>query len=82
MVTETNWKQWRPADFHPYLDVVLAAFGPRRLMIGSDWPVCLLSGEYVPMMKIVMDYIPKESQTGILGDNCARFYRIPAEEQR
>jgi L-fuconolactonase len=82
MVTETNWKQWRPVDFHPYLDIVLEAFGPSRLMIGSDWPVCILSAEYVPMMKIVMDYIPTESQNAILGDNCARFYRIPAEEQR
>jgi L-fuconolactonase len=81
MVTETNWKQWRPVDFHPYLDVVFEAFGPTRLMIGSDWPVCTLSAEYAPMMKIVMDYAPKESQSAILGDNCARFYQIPAEEQ-
>ena len=82
MVTETNWKQWRPVDFHPYLDVVFEAFGPTRLMIGSDWPVCTLSAEYAPMMKIVMDYLPKELQNAILGDNCARFYQIPAEEQR
>jgi L-fuconolactonase len=81
MVTETNWKQWRPVDFHPYLDVVFEAFGPTRLMIGSDWPVCTLSAEYAPMMKIVMDYVPKESQSAILGDNCARFYQIPAEEK-
>jgi L-fuconolactonase len=81
MVTETNWKRWRPADFHPYLDVVFEAFGPTRLMIGSDWPVCTLSAEYAPMMKIVMDYLPKELQNAILGDNCARFYQIPAEEQ-
>ena len=74
MVTETNWKQWQPADFHPYLDVVFEAFGPTRLMIGSDWPVCTLSAEYAPMMKIVMDYVPKESQDAVLGDNCARFY--------
>ena len=48
MVTEANWKQWQPADFHPYLDIVFEAFGPARLMIGSDWPVCTLSGEYEP----------------------------------
>ena len=82
MVTETNWKQWQPADFHPYLDAVFEAFGPARLMIGSDWPVCTLSAEYAPMMKIVMDHLPKESQNAILGDNCARFYQIPAEDQR
>ncbi len=81
MVTETNWKQWRPVDFHPYLDVVFEAFGASRLMIGSDWPVCTVSAEYAPMMKIVMDYVPKESQNAILGDNCARFYQIPTEDQ-
>jgi L-fuconolactonase len=82
MVTETNWKRWRPADFHPYLDVVFEAFGPTRLMIGSDWPVCTLSAEYAPMMNIVMDYLPKDSKNAILGDNCTRFYQIPTEEQR
>jgi L-fuconolactonase len=80
MVTETNWKQWQPADFHPYLDVVHEAFGPNRLMIGSDWPVCTVSGDYASVMNIVTNYISKESQNAILGDNCARFYQIPAEE--
>jgi L-fuconolactonase len=83
MVTETNWKQWRSADFTPYLDVVLAAFGSSRLMIGSDWPVSILSGEYESVMGIVIDYLktlsPSE-QAAIMGENCARFYRIPAAE--
>jgi L-fuconolactonase len=78
MVTETNWKQWQPVDFHPYLDVVLKAFGPDRLMIGSDWPVCTLSGDYKSVMNIVTNYLPEEA---ILGDNCARFYQIPKEEK-
>jgi L-fuconolactonase len=81
MVTETRWKQWQPGDFHPYMDVAFEAFGAGRLMIGSDWPVCTLSGEYQPVMKIVIDYLRKfsaEAQAAILGDNCARFYRIEA----
>jgi len=80
MVTEAKWKQWRPADFHRYLDVVLEAFGTDRVMIGSDWPVCTLSGEYVATMGIVIDYVqrfPVRVQEGILGGNCARFYGIP-----
>lgn len=79
MVTETTWKQWRPQDFRPYLDVVLESFGPQRLMIGSDWPVCTLSGEYPDTMRIVMDYISHLSpaeQDAILGGNCARFYQL------
>ncbi len=81
MVTEARWKQWRPADFRPYLDTVFEAFGPARLMIGSDWPVCTLSGEYQPVMNIVMDYVAGEAEGAILGDNCARFYQIPVGEQ-
>ncbi len=79
MVTETNWKRWQPEDFGAYLEVVFAAFGPDRLMIGSDWPVCTLSGNYESTMRIVMDYVrqfPAEAQAGILGANCARFYGI------
>jgi L-fuconolactonase len=81
MVTEANWTQWRPDDFHPYLDVVFEAFGADRLMIGSDWPVCTLSGDYSSTMQIVIDYLrrlPAEAQEGVLGGNCARFYGIDA----
>lgn len=79
MVTETRWKQWRVEDFRPYLDVVFEAFGPQRLMIGSDWPVCTLSGEYAAVAGVVMEYLngaSAEAREGILGENCARFYRL------
>ena len=79
MVTEANWKAWQPGDFHRYLDVVFEAFGPDRLMIGSDWPVCTLSADYAAAMRIVLDYIsqlPPAAQDGILGENCARFYGL------
>jgi L-fuconolactonase len=54
-------------------------------MIGSDWPVCTLSGEYEPVMKIVVDYVqrlPLAAQAEILGDNCARFYQIETSPLR
>jgi len=79
MVTEARWNHWQPRDFQPYLDIAFAAFGWSRLMIGSDWPVCTLAGEYDRVMKIVIDYVQKysaEAQAAILGENCARFYRI------
>jgi L-fuconolactonase len=79
MVTETRWRQWQPADFHRYMDIVFEAFGCDRLMIGSDWPVCTLSGDYAITMQLVIDYVqqfPTEVRAGILGENCARFYRI------
>ena len=46
MVTEATWDAWTTATFQPYFDVVLEAFGPSRMMFGSDWPVCLLAGSY------------------------------------
>jgi len=79
LVTETRWCQWQPADFHRYLDLVLAAFGPGRVMAGSDWPVCLLSGDYAATMDIVAGYVRQFSarvRADILGGNCARFYRL------
>jgi L-fuconolactonase len=79
MVTEARWNEWQPQEFYPYLDVVYKAFGPDRLMIGSDWPVCTLSAGYESAMRIVIDYIGQFSaavQEGILGGNCARFYGV------
>lgn len=81
MVTEARWRQWAREDFRPYLDVVLEAFGPSRLMIGSDWPVCTLSANHRDTMAIVMDYVAQlsaEERNSILGGNCAAFYRLPA----
>jgi len=79
MVTEAKWGQWTSEQFEPYLDIVLEAFGPQRLMIGSDWPVCTVSGDYASTMAIVIDYVDRLGATerdAILGDNCARFYGV------
>ena len=79
MVTEAKWQQWRPEDFHRYLDIVIESFGTDRVMIGSDWPVCLLSGDYASTMNIVTEYVqqfPANVRADILGGNCTRFYGI------
>jgi L-fuconolactonase len=84
MVTEANWGRWNPADFRLYLDIVFGAFGWSRLMIGSDWPVCTLSGEYGPVMNVVVDYVQQfssEAQAAILGGNCARVYQMDGHER-
>ena len=79
MVTEARWHDWKPEDFRPYLDVVVNTFGPARLMIGSDWPVCTACAPYIQTMALVRDYIgaltPDEQQS-ILGECCSRFYRV------
>jgi L-fuconolactonase len=77
LVTEAEWKKWKPEDFKPYLDVVFAAFGTQRLMFGSDWPVCLLSGTYAAVMALVENYMSDFSQAerdAVFGLNAHRFY--------
>jgi L-fuconolactonase len=51
MVTEAPWSTWKPSDLQPYADVVLDAFGPNRVMFGSDWPVCLLAASYAQVVE-------------------------------
>jgi L-fucono-1,5-lactonase len=46
LVTEASWRSWTPADLAPVVDHVLDAFGTRRTMFGSDWPVCELVAGY------------------------------------
>ncbi|QFQ95249.1 amidohydrolase family protein [Streptomyces phaeolivaceus] len=50
LVTEADWKSWSVADLVPYADTVLDAFGPDRLMFGSDWPVCRLAADYAQVL--------------------------------
>jgi Predicted metal-dependent hydrolase of the TIM-barrel fold len=79
MVTEADWERWTEADFAPYLDAAFEAFGPDRLMIGSDWPVCTVSRDYRSVMGIVIRYLeryPEDVRDKVLGGNCASFYGL------
>lgn len=79
MVTETGKSNPAPEIFRPYLDVVFEAFGPHRLLFGSDWPVCLLNAEYSKVKEILSDYIRKlssDEQERIMGKNAIGFYNI------
>lgn len=81
MVTEADWRRWRPSDFEPYLDVVFECFGSDRLMFGSDWPVCLLAGSYCQVKNIIADYtqaLPQYEKDKIFGLNATRFYGLAA----
>ena len=57
LVTEADWQNWKSADIKPYLDVAFESFGPDRLMIGSDWPVCTVAGSYARVTNIVIEYL-------------------------
>lgn len=85
LVTECEWGRWQAEDFHAYLDVVLEAFGPERVMFGSDWPVCTLSGSYQAVLDIILGYLeqfPSPTREQILGGNCARFYSLDSTKPR
>ena len=77
MVTEADHRTAKPEDFTPYLEVVSEAFGPDRLMFGSDWPVCLLAATYDQVIELVARFLEPFSsadQSAIMGGNAARFY--------
>jgi L-fuconolactonase len=81
MVTEAKWDSWSPRDFEPYLDVVFEAFGPERLMFGSDWPVCLLAASYAQVKALVADYLRTAAPShehAVFGENAMRFYGVKA----
>lgn len=75
MVTEANWHNWVLADFEPYLDVVFEAFGAKRVMFGSDWPVCNVAGGYQQILSIVKNHTAKLS-----ADEQAQFWGLNAIE--
>jgi L-fuconolactonase len=79
MVTEADRQHWRPEHMAPYLDVAFKCFGPERLMIGSDWPVCSVAAPYSRAMSVVKDYLARCSaadQEAVLGGNAQRFWKL------
>ena len=78
LVTEARWDSWRAEDFDPYLNIVAEAFGPERLMFGSDWPVCLLAAPYDAVFEIVIGWLSRKGLNGarMCGGNCASFYKV------
>jgi L-fuconolactonase len=61
---------------------VLKAFGPDRLLFGSDWPVCLVATTYhnwVTLVKREVSRLSKEEQSKIMGGNAERIYKLSIE---
>ena len=79
MVTEADYRTWTPEELRPYVDVVLEAFGPRRLMFGSDWPVSLVACGYRRWVELVRDFLATlspDEQRNILGETAIRAYAL------
>lgn len=79
MVTEADYKNWIPEELQPYFNMVLEAFGPSRLLFGSDWPVCLVATEYqawLLLMQKVFAGLSSEEQNQIFYQNAVRIYQL------
>lgn len=79
LATEADWRNWTEAELKPYLDTVVEAFGPKRLMFGSDWPVCLLAVDYARWSRIVTEYVAAltaAEQARILGGTAIEAYKL------
>lgn len=79
MTTEADYKNWTPEQIEPYMQLVLDAFGADRILFGSDWPVCLVAGNYTKTKELVTNFIAKlssEEQAAIMGGNAMQFYNL------
>ena len=79
LVTEADWVRWSPSQLQPYVDVALEAFGPARLMFGSDWPVCLLAAGYSDWVEIVTQMtsvLSPDAQRRVLGETAIEAYNL------
>ncbi len=79
MVTEADWGDWTAETLRPYLDVVVEAFGPERLMAGSDWPVCRVACGYAQWFGVLKEYFAGFSEAeceAVFGGTAKRIYRL------
>jgi L-fuconolactonase len=79
MVTEADLAKWTVDELRPYADTVLDAFGPGRLMFGSDWPVCTLAASYGQVVDVAEELtrgVGAEERAEIFGGTATRVYRL------
>jgi L-fuconolactonase len=79
VVTEADFHHWTEAGIRPYLEAALEAFGPHRLIFGSDWPVCQVACSYRQWHETVCQFIGSlsiDEQSGILGINTMEAYGL------
>jgi len=79
LVTEADWTRWQVADLRPYAEVALDAFGPGRMMFGSDWPVCTLAASYGEVLQTARDltgHLSDAEREAIFAGTATRVYRL------
>jgi L-fuconolactonase len=79
LVTEASWSTWSTSDLRPYAEHALAAFGPDRLVFGSDWPVCTLAAPYgrvIAATEKLVDGLSTTEQAAVMGGTAATVYGL------
>lgn len=80
LVTEADWRHWRVEDLHPYIHAALDSFGPYRLMIGSDWPVCTVAASYQAVIEVVRTALAGRATTAernaVFGGTARQFWNL------
>jgi L-fuconolactonase len=80
LATQAEWSGWTVDELAPYAEVVLDAFGPGRMMAGSDWPVCELAGDYQTVWGAIAAMaggLTQSEQTQVLASTATEVYRLP-----
>lgn len=75
LVTEAG-PDWKAPDVLPYARHVLSAFGPDRVMYGSDWPVCTLAASPGQVRALAEEAVPPEDRKAVFGETARRVYRL------
>lgn len=79
LVTEADWRTWSAADLRPYAATVIDAFGPGRLMFGSDWPVCRLAATYTEVLdtaRTLIGELDDHERDAVLATTAERVYGL------
>ncbi len=84
LVTEADWQHWTLPDLQPAVDVAIDAFGPARLMFGSDWPVCLVAATYDRVLataRALTARLSESEKSHVFEINTVDAYRLPGRDR-
>ncbi len=79
MITEADHQKWKTPDLSPFINHVFQLWGPDRCMLGSDWPVCRLAGEWKQVLAAftqALGPLQQPVREKILGETATKFYRL------
>lgn len=75
LITEADWKSWSRQQIEPYIETIVELFGTKRLLFGSDWPVCLLAGTYQQVVELIKSFFSAAEQDDIFYNNAITCYK-------